>query len=233
MGWKICYHPMIIKTEGIVINYIKYKESSIIIKILTEDYGFQSFLLNGVRSVRSKKSIGFFQSLNILELVAYKSPKADIYRLNEFKILHPTPSFQLNLKKSAMVMFCTELLSKTLFHERSENRDLYQFLKSEIIFFDQLKEEFESFHVFFSIKYARYLGFFIQSVERLLPFKENLSSPLYIYLNNIIRSERYTNESTTGTLRSTALKHIINYYSLHVENFGEIKSLKVLSQVFK
>ena len=59
MGWKICHHPMIIKTEGIVINYIKYKESSIIIKILTEDYGFQSFLLNGVRSVRSKKSIGF------------------------------------------------------------------------------------------------------------------------------------------------------------------------------
>ena len=224
---------MIIKTEGIVINYIKYKESSIIIKILTEDYGFQSFLLNGVRSVRSKKSIGFFQSLNILELVAYKSPKADIYRLNEVKILHLTPSFHMNLKKSTIVMFCTELLSKTLFHERSENRDLYQFLKSEIIFFDQLKEEFESFHVYFSIKYARYLGFFIQSVERLLPFKENLSSPLYIYLNNIIRSERYTNEPTTGTLRSKALKHIINYYGLHVENFGEIKSLKVLSQVFK
>ena len=224
---------MIIKTEGIVINYIKYKESSIIIKILTQEYGFQSFILNGVRSVRSKKSIGFFQSLNVLELVAYKSPKADLYRLNEFKILHLTPSFQINLKKSAMVMFCTELLSKTLFHERSENRDLYQFLKNEIIIFDGLKEDFESFHVYFSIKYARYLGFFIQSVERLLPFKENLSSPLYIYLNNIIRSECYTSEPTTGMLRSTALKHIINYYGLHVENFGEIKSLKVLSQVFK
>ena len=79
---------MIIKTEGIVINYIKYKESSIIIKILTQEYGFQSFILNGVRSVRSKKSIGFFQSLNVLELVAYKSPKADLYRLNEFKIVN-------------------------------------------------------------------------------------------------------------------------------------------------
>ena len=96
-----------------MINYIKYKESSIIINILTKEYGFQSFILNGVRSVRSKKSIGFFQSLNILELVAYKSPKADLYRLNEFKIRHLTPSFQINLKKSAIVMFCTELLSKT------------------------------------------------------------------------------------------------------------------------
>jgi len=233
MGWKICYSTMIIETEGIVINYFKYKESSIIIKILTEEYGFQSFLLNGVRSIRSKKSIGSFQSLNVLELVAYKSSKSDIYRLNEFKLLHLTPSFQINLKKSAMVMFCTELLSKTLFYERTENRDLYQFLKNEIIIFDQLKEEFESYHIYFSIKYASYLGFLIQSVDCLLPFKENLSSPLYIYLDNIIRSERYIGEPTTGTLRSSALKHIINYYSLHMENLGEIKSLKVLSQVFK
>ena len=224
---------MIIETEGIVINYFKYKESSIIIKILTEEYGFQSFLLNGVRSIRSKKSIGSFQSLNVLELVAYKSSKADIYRLNEFKLLHLTPSFQIDLKKSAMVMFCTELLSKTLFHEQAENRNLYQFLKNEIIIFDQLKEEFESFHIYFSIKYASYLGFLIQSVECLLPSKENLSSPLYIYLDKIIRSKNYISEPTTGNLRSVALKHIINYYSRHMENFGEIKSLKVLSQVFK
>ena len=224
---------MIIETEGIVINYFKYQESSIIIKILTEKYGFQSFLLHGVRSNRSKKSIGSFQSLNVLELVANKSSRADIYWLNEFKLLHLTPSFQIDLKKSAMVMFCTELLSKTLFHEQTENRDLYQFLKNKIIIFDQLKEEFESFHIYFSIKYASYLGFLIQSVECLLPFKENLSSPLYIYLDKIIRSDRYISEPTTGTLRSVALKHIINYYSRHMENFGEIKSLKILSQVFK
>ena len=111
--------------------------------------------------------------------------------------------------------------------------DLYQFLKNEIIIFDELKEEFESFHIYFSIKYASYLGFLIQSVECLLPFKENLSSPLYIYLDNIIRSDRYISEPTTGTLRSVALKHIINYYNRHMENFGEIKSLKILSQVFK
>ena len=157
--------------------------------------------------------------------------KADIYRLNEFKLLHLTPSFQIDL--SAIVMFCTELLSKTLFHEGTENRDLYQFLKNEIIIFDELKEEFESFHIYFSIKYASYLGFLIQSVECLLPFKENLSSPLYIYLDNIIRSDRYISEPTSGTLRSVALKHIINYYSRHMENFVEIKSLKILSQVFK
>ena len=224
---------MIIKTEGIVINYFKYQESSIIIKILTEKYGFQSFLLHGVRSNRSKKSIGSFQSLNVLELVANKSSRADIYWLNEFKLLHLTPSFQIDLKKSAMVMFCTELLSKTLFHEQAENRDLYQFLKKEIIIFDQLKEEFESFHIYFSIKYASYLGFLIQSVECLLPFKENLSSPLYIYLDKIIRSENYISEPITGALRSVALEQIINKYSRHVENFGDIKSLKVLSQVFK
>ena len=36
-----------------------------------------------------------------------------------------------------------------------------------------------------------------------------------------------------GRYNTKTLKHVINYYSRHVENFGEIKSLKVLSQVFR
>ena len=68
-------------------------------------------------------------------------------------------------------MFCTELLSKTLFHERGENRDLYQFLKNEIIIFNGLKEGFESFHVYFSIKYARYLGFLFSQLSVYSPLR--------------------------------------------------------------
>ena len=224
---------MIIKTEGIVINYIKFRESSIIIRIFTQDLGFQSFILNGIRSIRSKKSIGVFQPLNLVELVAFKSPKAAIFRLNECKILYPTASFQIDLRKSAIVMFCSELLNKTLFHEHNENNQLYLFFKAEIISLERLTIGFESFHVYFAIKYAAHLGFFIQSVEQLLPYKADLNSALYLFMERMVEADHYVNEPATGELRALALKQIIDYYSRHIDNFGEIKSLKILQQVFK
>ena len=46
---------MIIKTNGIVLKYLKYKESSIICKIYTESHGLQSFIVNGVRSTKSSQ----------------------------------------------------------------------------------------------------------------------------------------------------------------------------------
>ena len=55
---------------GIVLNYIKYGDTSIICKIYTEQYGLQSYIINGVRNSKSK-NIGLFQPLNILDMVVY------------------------------------------------------------------------------------------------------------------------------------------------------------------
>ena len=61
---------MINKTRGIVLNYIKYGDTSIICKIYTEQFGLQSYIINGIRNSKSK-NIGLFQPLNILDLVVY------------------------------------------------------------------------------------------------------------------------------------------------------------------
>jgi DNA repair protein RecO (recombination protein O) len=62
---------MLSKTQGIVINYVKYKESSIIAKIYTKEFGIQSYIENGVRSARAKNKIALFQPLTLLDLVIY------------------------------------------------------------------------------------------------------------------------------------------------------------------
>ena len=38
------------KTKGIVLRTVKYGETSVIVTILTELFGLQSYLINGVRS---------------------------------------------------------------------------------------------------------------------------------------------------------------------------------------
>ena len=62
---------MITKTRGIVLNYIKYGDTSIICKIYTEQFGLQSYIINGIRKSKSKNIgliIHFIQVMNFLEI---------------------------------------------------------------------------------------------------------------------------------------------------------------------
>ena len=73
---------MITKTRGVVLNYIKYGDTSIICKIYTEQFGLQSYIINGIRNSKSK-NIGLFQPLNILDLVVYYKKTSGLQRIKE------------------------------------------------------------------------------------------------------------------------------------------------------
>ncbi|HRH35285.1 MAG TPA: recombination protein O N-terminal domain-containing protein, partial [Catalimonadaceae bacterium] len=85
---------MLHKTRAISLHFIRYKESSIIARFFTEKFGLQSFVVNGVRSAKSKMSAAYFQPLQLLELVQYHDEKKDLHRLQEVKSeagLHQIP----------------------------------------------------------------------------------------------------------------------------------------------
>ena len=48
---------MVHKTKGIVLRTVKYGETSVIVTILTELFGLQSYLVNGVRTSSGKGGI--------------------------------------------------------------------------------------------------------------------------------------------------------------------------------
>ena len=58
---------MLIKTRGIVLGFIKYKETSVIVSIYTEAIGLKSYIVNAVRDKKNRAI--FFQPLTILDLV--------------------------------------------------------------------------------------------------------------------------------------------------------------------
>ena len=62
---------MLVSTEAISLNYVKYSETSIIVKCFTKSDGLKSYLLKGIRTSKKKKiNIGFFQPLTQLEIDA-------------------------------------------------------------------------------------------------------------------------------------------------------------------
>ena len=73
------------KTKGLVLNYIKYGDSSIICKIFTDSFGLQSYIINGIRNSKSK-NIALYQPLNILNMVVYHKKSSGIQRIKEAKL---------------------------------------------------------------------------------------------------------------------------------------------------
>ncbi len=97
-------------TRGIVLNHIKYKETSVIVQVYTELFGRQSYLVNNVRSAKNKDSSVLLQPMTMLDMQVYHRPKADLQRIKEFKICHPLQTIPFDQNKRAVVFFLTELL---------------------------------------------------------------------------------------------------------------------------
>ncbi|MFN2394169.1 MAG: DNA repair protein RecO [Bacteroidales bacterium] len=62
---------MIHTTPGIVLHSFKYGDSGIIARILTPDFGLQSYLVQGVRKSKSRIRASQFQPLTLLDMVVY------------------------------------------------------------------------------------------------------------------------------------------------------------------
>lgn len=228
---------MITKTRGIVIKYLKYQETSIIAQIFTEDYGLVSFIVNGIRSPRSKRSIGYFQPFSLLELVIYMKPNRDIQRLSEYKYFAPVHSIQQDIRKGTIVLFLSEILGKILQHERGESHEnLFSFLFHSILTFDAMTERIENFHLHFLLKMLPYVGLSVEDGQALVHSMElemiEEDQQLIDFISRVIQSDYQDLIVGSGRLRFTALELILRYYEHHTAQIGEIKSLKVLHQIF-
>ncbi len=227
---------MLHKTRGIVINYIRYRETSIIAKIYTEKFGIQSYIENGVRSSKGKNRIALFQPLSLSDLVLYHDDKKEIHRISEIKSAYPFKTLPYDVYKSSIAMFLDEVLNKTL-KESNENPVLFDFLYHSLIFLDQTEQHFENFHLIFLLKYAFFLGFSPHDANEILTqFREaNIFIPFdsgyTTLMNHLITADYQTAIPMSRGARNHLLEAIILFYQLHVEDFGDLKSLQVLREV--
>ena len=223
---------MLVKTNGIVLNYIKYGDTSIIVRLFTESLGYGSYIVNGIRSQRSKKSIGHFQPFSLLELVIYSKENRELQRISEYKSEQPLFEIHQNFTKSSITLFLTEILTKLLQSEQSENADLYNYLKHSILAFEQLDEGVENFHLQFLLKIAAHLGFAIDefetvftSIDKLVPHKDGEH-----VIGQLISEPYGINLNINRDVRNEVLDLMLDYFKHHV-NLSTPKSLQVLRSV--
>lgn len=227
---------MLHKTLGIIIHFIPYRETSIIVKVYTERFGLQTYIENGVRSSRGKNRMALFQPATLVDLVVYLNPKKDIQRISEIKCHRPYKSLAYDVRKSSIALFIVEVLQKTL-QEESENKPLFNFLQHTLIDLDEATLGFENTHLQFLLNLAFYLGFAPQTADEIArQFKENnipIELPDYTRktINQLITGSDSADLAIDRALRNDLLTTLLVFYRLHVEHFSEVKSRTVLREV--
>ncbi len=222
---------MLHKTKGIVLNYIKYSDTSIIVKIYTEAFGLQSYIVNSVRSAKAKNKIALFQPLTLLDMVVYHKNHQGLQRISEVRSAEPYFSIPFEMHKTSIAIFLSEVLIKTL-KEESANQELFDFLFHSFHTLDKIEKSTLNFHVSFLLRYSFYLGFFPADVKSI--WENSLYKPsaeIIEYVENCMKYTYFETFKSSNTHRREALDIVIAFYKNQIESFGDIQSIVVLREV--
>lgn len=150
---------MLVKTNAIVLNSLKYGESQIIVDMFTEMYGRLSFMQRIPRTSRSGVKKQFFQPLTILSIEFDFRPSQKLQRIKEAAVACPFVSIPFDALKLSIAMFVAEFTSYCTRSEQA-NRPLYLFVENSVRWLDACTNGFANFHIIYMLHLSRFVGFY-------------------------------------------------------------------------
>jgi len=237
-------------TRGIFLHAVKYSENSLIACIYTEAFGRQSFVINGIRSKNSAMKAGIFQPLYLLDIEAYFRPGKEIHRIKNARISEPYSSIPFDIRKSTQVLFLSEVLYKCL-REEEPNAELFEFIYHALALLDLSESGISNFHLWFLLKLTKYLGIYPGKENSLISNFFDLQSASFV--SHEPGHNQYADKQETALLarlfdvdsssfqslefnqneRRLVLQKLMEFYQIHFDNLGVVKSLEVLKEVLR
>ena len=244
---------MLHSTRGIVLKTTKYGETSMVVTILTEALGIQTYIINGVRSTKKTSSkANLFQPTAILDLVVYHHEQRNMHRIKEFSWGYLYESIFSDIIKNNVALYMIELLYKCL-KQPEKNTDLFTFCKESLQILDHANSAITAnFPLYFSLQLPHFFGF------KILTNVDNIKGGLYIDLQEgaffsqqpihphfitgaladitarllkTTHPQELENFKLNHTVRRQLLMYYQTYYSLHIQEFGQMKTLRILQDV--
>ena len=238
------------KARGVVLNTLKYGESSIIAHILTDVAGRRGYMVQGLGKGKgsSRGKGALFQPMFLVEFVGLESNKMDLDRLKEVTLAEPLQTIPFDVRKSTIALFISEVLYK-LVREVEPNSPLFEFVYDSVVALDRMNEGVYNFHLWFMVALSRHLGFYPSGeyAEGMIFDIESgcfAATPplggLYINADNTLLFHQLL-ESSPADLAQIALSRVqrkdflgalLAYYGYHLDTIHTISSLRILSEVF-
>jgi DNA repair protein RecO (recombination protein O) len=245
------------KTKGIILRSIKYGETSLVVTILTELFGIQTYMVNGVRtSKKSPAKAGQFQPTAIVELVVYHHEQKNIQRIKESKWGYLYTNVLNDVIKNSVALYMVELLHKCL-KQPEANADLYNFCEDALMQLDGAgKTVTANFALYFSLHLPYFFGFKPQSgidgdtIDDTAPlyfdlqegefmlhppthqhFIEGAMAHTTSQLLKVMQPYELDDFKLNHDIRRKLLMAYQDFYALHISEFGVMKTLGIMQTV--
>ncbi len=223
--------------------------------MLTELFGIQTYLVNGVRSSKKTGSKAImYQPGSVLELEAYHNETKDIQRIKEANRACVMEEVLSNVVKNSIALFMVEVLAKII-KQPEADAGLFYFTEDILAQLDVLPAaEAANLPLFFALQLPQFFGFKIaEASPRLLESTFFLdlqegeftaAEPLHEYvltgtaaaqtatLLQITHPGELREITITRKQRQELLQAYMRYYALHIHDFGPLKTLQVMQEVW-
>jgi DNA repair protein RecO (recombination protein O) len=240
------------KTKGIILRTVKYGETSVITTAYTELFGVQSYIVKGVRHASKKGATkaNYFQPAAMLEMEVYHNELKNLQFIKEYEWSYLYENIFFNVIKNAAAMYIIELLQHGI-KQPEANADLFYLIENNLKLLDKGSESLTAnLPLHFTLLFARELGFQLQGEYSkhtpVLDLQEGYfvaTTPSHIYyatgelaqttskLNMMHSYNELEKIHLNRYIRRELLETYCQYFALHIEDFGALKSLTVLQEV--
>lgn len=210
-------------TQIVVLNTTKVGDKSLVVHALSRNLGRRSFI------VSAGKGASLYQPMNILAAEVLENRKSELWRLQRVSPAYPLTGIRGNIHKNTITIFLAELLFRSV-KEGASEEGLYEWCVAKILTLDALEEGFANFHLLFSLELAAALGF-SPSSEDLLPFAEANAAKITGLLHS--PQDAFLSYPLSGRERGEIADSLVRYLSYHLDSPLNIRSLRVLSELYR
>lgn len=242
---------MLHNTKGIALRAVKYGDTSLIATIFTEQYGVQSYMVQGVRSNKAKNNkAALLQPATLLDMVVYHKPQTKLHRIKEFQYAYIYTQLQEEIVRNSIALFSAEVLLRML----PEEAIMHELFAFSFQYFQQLDAmaiaHIANFPLYFLIQCSRILGYEISGTYTAETPYLNMQDGAFtatpprmdtylhdddaIALSKLLLVDEVSelqNISLNGETRNRLLDWYIDFMHSHTQHMGNIRSLAVLRTI--
>jgi DNA repair protein RecO (recombination protein O) len=240
------------KTKGIILRTIAYGETSVITTAYTELFGIQTYIVKGIRkgSKTSQGKTSYFQPGAMLDMEVYHNELKNLQFIKEFNWSFLYEHIFFNVVKNAAAMYMIELLQHSL-KQPEANPELFYLTEDSLKQLDRGNDTLTAnLPLYFTLHLASELGLRIQGeyspqtpvldLQEGMYVNEPPAHPYYVTgdmakststINNIMFYNNLETIQLNRTTRRSLLQAYQQFFALHIQEFGELRSLQVLQEV--
>lgn len=216
---------MVYRTQLIILNTTKVGERSLVLHALSPDWGRRSF----ITSVPKGGGMALFQPLSVLDAEVTENPRSELWRTHALSASHPLTGLRTSAAKNAMTLFMSEVLWRTV-RDGAREDGLFDWLERSILTLDALEGDYANYHLRFLLEFAAALGF-SPSLEDLMPFAGGHLSEIRTLLQTDLAGSLLI--PLNGQARNEIAELLLRYIGYHAETRIEVRSLRVLRELFR